>query len=144
MSPRCEVAVQDRADADEALVAEIETWLRGVLGDLAPTAQSFGVRLAGDDEVRQLNSRWRGKDGPTDVLSFPGTPTPEGHHLGDVLISLPVARRQATEAGHGLRREVKELILHGILHCLGYDHETDDGAMEILELELRQRWVRDD
>ena len=144
MTALCEIAIQDDADADAALVAEIESWLRGVLADLAPTAQSFGVRLAGDDEVRQLNARLRGTDAPTDVLSFPGEPTPEGLHLGDVLISLPVARRQATLAGHGLRRELEELLLHGILHCLGHDHETDGGEMERLELELRQRWVCDD
>jgi len=136
--------LQEDADVDSVLLVEIESWLRGVVADLAPAADSFGVRLAGDDEVRQLNARLRGNEAPTDVLSFPGAPTPEGLHLGDVLISLPVARRQAKEAGHGLRREVKELLLHGILHCLGHDHETDDGEMETLELELRQRWVRDD
>ncbi|MCZ6507655.1 MAG: rRNA maturation RNase YbeY [Acidobacteria bacterium] len=144
MTARCEIVLQEDADVDGVLLVEIESWLRGVVADLAPAADSFGVRLAGDDEVRQLNARLRGNEAPTDVLSFPGAPTPEGLHLGDVLISLPVARRQAKEAGHGLRREVKELLLHGILHCLGHDHETDDGEMETLELELRQRWVRDD
>lgn len=69
---------------------------------------------------------------------FPELPTDEPH-LGDVVISVPTARRQAKERGHGVERELRLLALHGILHCLGYDHEADDGTMERVEDELRSR-----
>ena len=78
------------------------------------------------------------------MLSFPGDETPEGHHLGDVVIAVPVAERQAAAAGHSLDRELRLLALHGLLHCLGYDHETDHGEMEAREDELRRRWIGDD
>jgi probable rRNA maturation factor len=71
------------------------------------------------------------------VLSFPG----EEGHLGDILISVPTARRQAAEAGHGAERELRTLLLHGVLHCLGHDHETDGGEMERLERRLRKAWL---
>jgi len=119
---------------------------------LAPADASLGVRFTSDRELRRLNSTYRGKDSPTDVLSFPGETSdpegpslpgesPEGHHLGDVAISVPTARRQAAVAGHGVEREIQVLLLHGLLHCLGYDHETDDGEMDRLEGELRSRWL---
>jgi probable rRNA maturation factor len=96
--------------------------------------------------MRRLNRDFRGKDQPTDVLSFPGQAVagaePEGGHLGDVAIAVPTARRQAAAAGHPLRRELEVLLLHGVLHCLGHDHETDDGTMERLESRLRRRWLR--
>lgn len=106
-------------------------------------ALSLGVRFAGDREMRRVNRDFRGKDKTTDVLSFPGDPE-DGGHLGDILISVPTARRQAEAAGHPVERELKVLLLHGLLHCMGYDHETDDGAMERLERKLRRIWIRDD
>jgi probable rRNA maturation factor len=112
-----------------------------VVTALAPTASSFAVRLTNDEEMRDLNRRYRGKDSTTDVLSFRGGSTPEGLHLGDLVISLPVARCQAVDAGHSLDRELRELGLHGILHCLGHDHETDDGEMSRLEISLREHWL---
>ena len=62
-------------------------------------------------------------------------------HLGDILISVPTARRQAARARHSVERELRILILHGLLHCLGYDHEIDDGTMDCLEDDLRQQWI---
>jgi probable rRNA maturation factor len=88
--------------------------------------------------MRRLNRVYRDKDKPTDVLSFPGDQNPDGRHLGDVVISVPTARRQADGFDHGVERELKTLVLHGMLHCLGYDHETDDGTMERLENELQR------
>lgn len=110
---------------------------------VAPEADSFTVRFTGDREVRRINQTFRGKDSTTDVLSFPGEETPEGRHLGDVLISVPAARRQAARARHSADRELRILLLHGVLHCLGHDHETDDGTMERLERKLRRRWLKD-
>ena len=118
-------------------------WLEQVLVALAPKAGSLAARLTSDAELRRLNRTFRGKDKPTDVLSFPGERTADGYHVGDIVISVPTARRQAAEAGHGLQRELQILLLHGLLHCLGYDHETDDGAMERRERRLRKRWIAD-
>ena len=100
-------------------------------------ALSVGVRFAGDRAMRRANRQFRGKDQTTDVLSFPG----DGAHLGDILISVPQARRQAAAAGRDPAREIQVLLLHGLLHCLGHDHEADGGEMERLERRLRRRWL---
>jgi probable rRNA maturation factor len=125
----------------EARARRVRPWLQRLVAELAPDAASFGVRFAGDRALARANRGWRGKDAPTDVLSFPGGATPEGRHLGDVLISVPAARRQAAAAGPGVERELRLLLLHGVLHCLGHDHETDGGAMNRLERRLRRRWL---
>jgi probable rRNA maturation factor len=121
----------------EAAARRLRPWLAALLAALAPEAGSLGVRFTGDREMRRVNRQFRGKDQPTDVLSFPG----DDGHLGDLLISVPTARRQAAAAGHGVERELKTLLLHGVLHCLGHDHETDQGEMERLERRLRKVWL---
>jgi probable rRNA maturation factor len=126
----------------EAAARRLRPWLQALVAELAPAA-SFAARFAGDRELRRVNRHFRGKDRPTDVLSFPGARGPDGWHLGDVLISVPAARRQAAAAGHSAEREVKLLLLHGLLHCLGYDHETDCGTMARRERRLRRRWLAD-
>lgn len=123
----------------ETAARRLRPWLSGLLAALAPEAASFGVRFVSDREMRRVNRGFRGKDKATDVLSFPG----EEGHLGDVMIAVPTARRQAAEAGHGVERELKVLLLHGVLHCMGYDHETDQGEMERLERRLRRTWIRE-
>jgi len=95
--------------------------------------------LGGDGAVRRLNARYRGKDRPTDVLSFPAGGGEAG--LGDILISVPAAERNARRLGRPLSREIDVLALHGFLHLLGYDHETDDGTMDRLEARLRRRLI---
>jgi len=98
------------------------------------------LRFVDEEEMRLLNREWRGKDRPTDVLSFPaGTVAPDGRrHLGDIAICFAVAREQARRRRHAPAREVAILALHGLLHLLGHDHETDDGEMERLERALRR------
>ena len=135
-----EIVLQNPNRYPEASARRLRPWLERLVAALAPDAESLGIRFAGDREVRRLNRTYRGQDKPTDVLSFPGG---EGH-LGDILVSVPVARRQALEAGHTVERELKVLLLHGLLHCLGYDHETDEGEMERLERRLRRTWIRED
>ncbi len=140
----CEIVVQNPGRFREAVGEErgkLAAWLAALVAELAPESASFGVRLASDREMRRLNRTYRGKDAPTDVLSFPGQATPEGPHLGDVVIAVRFARRQAEAAGHSSERELRILLLHGVLHCLGHDHETDGGRMERLERKLRRRWV---
>jgi probable rRNA maturation factor len=101
------------------------------------------VLLATDATVRDLNRRFRGKDEATDVLSFPAKPLqntkPAERVAGDVAISVETARRQAAQQGHALATEIKVLILHGLLHLAGYDHETDAGKMQRRERKLRER-----
>jgi probable rRNA maturation factor len=94
------------------------------------------VALVPDRRVHALNRRFRRTDRPTDVLSCPAE---EPGQLGDVVIALGVARRQAVAAGHPIGTELRILALHGLLHLLGYDHEQDDGRMERLERRLRRR-----
>ncbi|MEW6130074.1 MAG: rRNA maturation RNase YbeY [Acidobacteriota bacterium] len=102
-----------------------------------------------DPKMRQLNRLYRGKDYATDVLSFQsgGEPHAAGdfvdeNYLGDIVISTDTALRQAQAAGLSVEREIQELIIHGILHLNGYDHETDNGEMHRLELQLRKRLLK--
>ena len=101
------------------------------------------VAFVSDRAMRELNRRWRGKRGTTAVLSFPSGQEEfekgEGATLGDVVISVEQAARQAAEHGLDFEGEVAQLILHGLLHLCGYDHETDSGEMNALELTLRRR-----
>ena len=137
-----EVALSGAARFPELSPGALRTWLVALAAELAPKHDSLGVRFAGDRTMRALNRDFRGKDKSTDVLSFPGELTPDGRHLGDIVISVPTATRQAEERGHTLEREVKLLLLHGVLHCLGHDHESDSGEMERIERGLRRKWLR--
>jgi probable rRNA maturation factor len=98
---------------------------------------SMSLVLSGDRTLRRLNRAYRGRDRPTDVLSFPGPGGEDG--LGDVLISVETAARNARHRGHSLARELEVLALHGFLHLLGHDHERDTGQMDRLEARLRRR-----
>ena len=101
------------------------------------------IAFVSDDVIKKLNRGFRGKDHVTDVLSFPAEQSEfekaEGSSLGDVVISIEQAARQAKEHGLSLEHEMSQLILHGLLHLSGYDHETDRGEMDRLELRLRKR-----
>ncbi len=96
------------------------------------------VLLADDRALRRLNRQFRGKNQPTDVLSFPAPPEMAGATPGDLAISLETAARQAAEHGHTLRDELRILLLHGLLHLSGMDHEKDGGEMAAREAELRR------
>lgn len=97
------------------------------------------VLLAGDRTLRRLNREFRGKDKATDVLSFPADESIAEEHAGDLAVSLETARRQADEHGHELAVEVRVLLLHGLLHLKGMDHEVDGGEMAQWETELRRK-----
>lgn len=98
--------------------------------------------LTTDAEIRQLNRTFRKKNKPTDVLSFPAPAPLPGHQStgGDLAISVETAARQADEAGHALSVELQVLLLHGVLHLAGYDHERDTGQMAAREALLRRRF----
>jgi probable rRNA maturation factor len=117
--------------------------LRAVLEGAARVLNTTGelaLVFTGDRAVRTLNARYRGKDQPTDVLSFPGPGGEAG--LGDIVISVETAARNSRGLGRTLAQELDVLALHGFLHVLGYDHETDDGTMDRLERRLRRRLLR--
>ncbi len=148
---------EDEQDAESGAMIEIvnrqrkvrldvEHWRAFAARALAVVpAKGAGVTVAfvSDRAMRELNGRWRGKRVTTDVLSFPAAQDEfeklEGLRLGDVVISVEQAARQAAEHGLRFEEEVAQLILHGLLHLCGYDHETDDGEMNRLELSLRRR-----
>jgi len=95
------------------------------------------VLLTSDAELKRLNRTFRNKNKPTDILSFPTPPEISQHHAGDLAISLETAARQASQYGHTLPEELRILILHGLLHLSGLDHETDQGQMAAREAALR-------
>ena len=132
----------------------LELFLQRVKDELGLRGDCVAVRLIRDAEMARLNGKYRGKKRTTDVLSFPveerlkpelrGNPK-RGHRgafLGDIAISPMVARRNARALGRKLPEELQILILHGVLHLLGYDHEADRGEMKRVEMRLRRRlWI---
>ena len=106
-------------------------------------AEGVTVAFVSDRAMRELNRLWRHKQGTTDVLSFPVEQDEfektEGSSLGDVVISVEQAARQAKENGLTFDQEIAQLILHGLIHLCGYDHSTDHCEMNRLELRLRRR-----
>jgi probable rRNA maturation factor len=121
-------------DGQETATRGLGPWLTRI----APAAARGDVTIAlvSDRRIRALNRQFRGTDHATDVLSFPSG---ERGFLGDIVIAAGVARRQAREAGHTLQTEFRVLALHGLLHLLGYDHESDDGKMARVEARLRKK-----
>lgn len=133
---RLDVVVLERQQRRKTSPARLRRVLRGAAAILR-VGGGVCVVLAGDGLLRRLNRDYRGKDRPTDVLSFPGDGGESG--LGDVVISVATAERNARGLGRTLLQELDVLALHGFLHVLGYDHETDDGTMDRLEARLRKR-----
>ena len=124
-------------------VHRLKDFLRRLSQTLGLRTEAFTVALVSDAHIHALNRRFRGQARTTDVLAFPlrkhGSTSAGNGYLGDVVISLETARRQARHLGHSLAKEVRLLILHGVLHLLGYDHETDRGEMNRRERTLRCR-----
>ena len=133
----------------------LESFLRRVKRELGLKQSDATVCLVSDRAIAQMNQDFRKKKGPTDVLSFPAvarrgpvrvrrksnaTNSAKREYLGDIAISPATARRYAKTNGRRLSSELRVLILHGVLHLLGYDHETDRGEMDKLEQRLRKRF----
>lgn len=137
------------ARAVRRFAATVWTTLEKIQGSVLPETE-VSLVLLNNRQMRWYNYAYRKKDSPTDVLSFPvNEVTQEGRHfLGDILISIEKAAGQAKAKKHSLDRELQILLLHGMLHLLGYDHETDSGKMDRLESRLRKvvlddtPWVR--
>ena len=125
-------------------------WFQGIVAqvlhvqDIAGDVE-IGIVITGQEKVRKLNRIYRGKDRPTDVLAFYMTgaedfvPPPDGvKHLGEVVISFPQVALQAREQGHPIEKELKIIIIHGVLHLLGYDHE---GSQQRKEMSTREQAI---
>jgi probable rRNA maturation factor len=153
------VNLQRIIKVDTSLLAR---FLSDALGQIAEIqGRCPSIAFVSDRRMKELNSFFRGKDSATDVLSFPHEPdefvqsarfgssdneemrdearTQNEDFLGDIVISAEQAARQAHENGLSLENEIKQLILHGLLHLCGHDHETDNGEMNARELELRDK-----
>lgn len=119
------------------------SFVKGLASAISETKRRvFTIAFIDDARMKQLNEMFRGKKTTTDVLSFHHEPDefdPDKDNLGDIVISVEQAQRQAEENGLTLEGEIKQLILHGVLHLCGYDHETDDGEMNRRELTLRKK-----
>lgn len=118
---------------------DTETWARfadKALEAIGKHGSSATIAFVSDKSIRKLNQQFRNVDKPTDVLSFPAG---EETNLGDIAISVETAAAQARENGLSFESEIAQLILHGLLHLSGYDHETDNGEMNRLELRLRKK-----
>lgn len=145
----------NRQSAVAVRTAPLGDFLSRACDMVLPNEAGVAVCLVTDAEIARLNRIYRGKSGPTDVLSFPANgrrgakasadPGASngagrgGFHLGDIAISPAAARRNARAGRRAVQRELRILILHGVLHLAGYDHETDQGQMERYELRLRRR-----
>lgn len=120
----------------------IERFARKLEAEVA-RGRSFDCLISGDAELRRLNRSFRGKDEPTDVLSFPVPPPVlaggSSSRLGDIAISSVTARAQARRYGHSLETEIRILMLHGVLHLMGMDHAADSGRMARAEKRWRAR-----
>lgn len=100
---------------------------------------SINVLITTSARMKSLNRNFRGKEKPTDVLSFPAEPNTANQFAGEIAISAEIATKNARTLGHSPAEEVKILVLHGILHLRGYDHERDNGQMERREKQLREK-----
>jgi|SRR5579863_2847326 len=130
----------------------LEEFFRRVLREMKLRDSDITICFVSDAEIARMNLAFRGKKGPTDVLSFPAgkkrkkrlhrenTENTEKSYLGDIAIAPETARRYAKKHGRSLSNELRVLILHGVLHLLGYDHETDRGEMDRIEGKLRRRF----
>ncbi len=145
-TPSCSDKMIEVVNRQRKIKLDCQGWLlftTKASGALPVTATGATVAFVSDRTMSELNRMWRGQRTTTDVLSFPSKQAEfektEGLSLGDIVISVEQAKRQAKAHRLSFETELAQLILHGLLHLSGYDHETDQGDMNRLELKLRKR-----
>jgi probable rRNA maturation factor len=148
--------VLNRQKCVRVKLRSLEEFARGAAAQLRLSANSVTICLVSDAKIAEWNRLYRRKNRPTDVLSFPASLSRNGkgrmtgprnasssaaekNYLGDIAIAPAVAQRNALAAGRSFEQEMKILTLHGLLHLMGYDHETDNGEMERIEARLRRK-----
>jgi probable rRNA maturation factor len=115
----------------------LRRFLASLVPELGVERRAFSIVFVTDEKIRSLNRAYRGFDKPTDVLSFQG----DGRYLGDILISSETAYNQTLKSSTlNFEMNVRRLVLHGLLHLMGYDHENDNGEMRAIERRLRRRF----
>ena len=141
MTITVEVEIVDPAwlaagDVDSLAQDVVAATLTEVGRRVHPDAE-ISVRLCDDDEIRALNLAWRNKDKATNVLSFPSPAGNRGPLLGDIVVAFEYVSEEAREAGRSLRDHLSHMLVHGLLHLLGFDHESEDQAEEMEDFERR-------
>ncbi len=142
MNPRDRIEVEIEAEAWSSVLPEAENLVRRAAQRALADRSDGGVAilLTDDTAVRDLNARFRGVDAPTNVLAFPAGPNPEAGpgymYLGDIALAFGVCEREAVAQGKPLADHLRHLVIHGVLHLLGYDHQDDAQA---LAMESRER-----
>lgn len=138
-----EIQLADES-ADTPEPPDLRAWAEAAIADSGVGAEAgLTIRVVGEEEGRALNRDFRGRDYPTNVLSFPfGDIAPEaqaeiGAYLGDLVICAPVVRREATEQAKSLSAHWAHMVVHGVLHLAGYDHQDEDEAMDMEAQERR-------
>jgi probable rRNA maturation factor len=148
------ISVSVEAGSWRTALPETETWIAGLARRTLEAAcpgigpAGISILLTDDATIHELNRAWRGKDGPTNVLSFPSTDTAEGERpepefdgvplaLGDIALAYETCERESGTQGKRFADHVAHLVLHGVLHLLGYDHLDDDEAQRMEALEIR-------
>lgn len=141
-----DIAVESSGWPDELVLGALtRSAIDAGLAELGKSALKSGCELSvvftDDAAIRKLNANWRAKDKPTNVLSFPAFPpnrnAPLPPMLGDIVLAEETVRREAQEEGKPFENHLTHLIVHGFLHLAGYDHETDEDAEEMEDLERR-------
>jgi probable rRNA maturation factor len=130
------IEVVNRQRRQKIVLAPWKEMAEKMLQAIGGERSSATIAFVSDQTIRQLNNQFRGIDKATDVLSFPAE---DDDNLGDIAISVDTAAAQCSENGLTLDGEIAQLMLHGLLHLSGYDHETDGGEMNRLELKLRKQ-----
>lgn len=134
---KCSYLILNRQRKHAINTAKLRKFVATLIPELGVENAEFSVVFITDGIIRRYNRDYRGFDKPTDVLSFPG----EGGYLGDILISSETAYNQARKSDTlSFETNIHRLLLHGLLHLVGYDHEIDDGEMRVLERRLRRRF----
>jgi len=143
--------IHNRQKKVRLAVPSLERFLARIRVAAGIPRAEFSIAFVSDAEIARWNKRYRRKSGPTDVLSFPAAPRPRSQaprrisaaaargFLGDIAIAPETARRYAKKNGRTLESELRILMLHGVLHLMGYDHESDTGQMNRIENKLRRR-----
>src|SRR5581483_8774412 len=139
-APRSGVTIDVSGKTPEVSRRELIQWSRAILHYLGQKRAELSLALVPDREIHALNRQYRHKDKPTDVLSFPLADEVQPSLLGDVVISLETAARQARRRRHSLREEIQILLIHGILHLLGYDHEVS--RSEAIRMHRKEREIK--
>jgi probable rRNA maturation factor len=139
----CKAQVLNKQKRFKILPGPVSSFCCNILQTLGRTGNSLSVVFIGSSRMREINRRYRGKDVPTDVLSFRyhGEMVEGMAFLGEIVISPEIAYKSAVARGMKFEAEIRTLLLHGILHLLGYDHETDSGEMNRLQKTLQRRRI---